>query len=115
MSHPMATFRTNVLSHCLKKAVAVFPGSVFYGIILWVACTEIAFRRRVRQQADGRQIFCKSDYTIHRYTNNIFIYDFTQNRGAISLNGPAVPLGTGDRGFALLEEAGAGRNILKIK
>ena len=32
----------------------------------------------------------------------------------ISLNGPAVPLGTGDRGFSLLKEAGPGRNILKI-
>lgn len=29
--------------------------------------------------------------------------------------GPAVQLGTGDRGFALLKEADAGRNILKIK
>ncbi len=29
--------------------------------------------------------------------------------------GPAVPLGTGDQGFALLKEAGAGRNILRIK
>ncbi|SUE34708.1 Uncharacterised protein [Rikenella microfusus] len=33
----------------------------------------------------------------------------------ISLNGPAVPLGTGDRGFSLLKGVGADRNILKIK
>ncbi|SUE32993.1 Uncharacterised protein [Rikenella microfusus] len=28
--------------------------------------------------------------------------------------GPAVPLGTGDRGFSLLKGVGEGRNILRI-
>ena len=32
----------------------------------------------------------------------VSIYDITQNRAMISLNGPAVPLDTGDRGFLCL-------------
>lgn len=45
----------------------------------------------------------------------VTIYDFTRNQAMTFPTGPAVQLGTGDRGFALLKEVGADRNILRIK
>ena len=45
----------------------------------------------------------------------VTIYDFTRNQAMTFPTGPAVQLGTGDRGFALLKEVGEDRNILRIK
>ena len=45
----------------------------------------------------------------------VSIYDITQNRAMISLNGPAVPPGTPAGSRFCPKGVGAGRNILKIK